>query len=114
MGTMTTSTEVGAANGPLDMQGLPLGSSLVVFTSKMSASYSTGGDTITLPAGLKGEIVACDVISSGADFANRTYIWNGTAGSGAKIVAMDAFKTEEGNTTDLSSVTLTLLAIIKQ
>ena len=44
----------------------------------------------------------------GTDFANRTYMWNGQTGSSAKIIAMDAFKTEEGAATDLSGVTLTL------
>lgn len=114
MGNMTDSTEVGAASGPLAAQGLPLNATVAIFTSKMSASYATGGDPVVLPAGVQGEIVAVDVLSSGTDFANRTYIWNGQTGSDAKIVAMDAFKTQEGNATDLSGVTLTLLAILKQ
>lgn len=114
MGSTGTSTSIGPVGGDIQAQGLPLNPSVAVFTTRMSASYATGGDTVTLPADVKGEIVALDIISSGADFANRTYIWNGTAGSGAKIVAMDAYKTEEGNATDLSAVTLTCLAILKQ
>lgn len=114
MGSTGTSTSIGPVGGALEGQGLPLNASLAVFTTKMSSSYATGGDTVTLPADIKGEIVALDIISSGADFANRTYIWNGSTGSSAKIVAMDAYKTEEGNATDLSAVTLTCLAILKQ
>ena len=114
MGSTGTSTVIGPVTGPLEGQGLPLNSSVVVFTTAMSNSYATGGDTVTLPTDVRGEIVALDIISSGADFANRTYIWNGVAGSGAKIIAMDAYKTEEGNATNLSSVTLTCLAILSQ
>ena len=114
MGSTGTSTVIGATNGPLEGQGLPVNSSVVIFTTKMSSSYATGGDTVTLPSDIRGEIVALAVLSSGSDFANRTYIWNGATGSSAKIVAMDAFKTDEGNGTDLSAVTLTCLAVVSQ
>ena len=113
MGSMTTSTVAGPQSAPLIGQGLPVNTSLAVFTSKMSASYSTGGDTITLPADVHGDIVAACVLAYGADYANRTFVWNGQAGSSAKVVALDAFKTEESASQDLSGVTVTLLVFLE-
>ena len=113
MGAMGTGAVTGPQSAPVIGQGLPVNTSMAVFTSTMSASYSTGGDTITLPADVHGDIVAVNVMSCGTDFANRTYMWNGQAGSSAKVVALDAFKTEEGAATDLSAVTVTLLVFLE-
>ena len=113
MGAMGTGAVTGPQSAPVIGQGLPVNTSMAVFTSTMSASYSTGGDTITLPADVHGDIVAACVLAYGADYANRTFVWNGQAGSSAKIVALDAFKTEEGAATDLSAVTVTLLVFLE-
>jgi hypothetical protein len=79
---------------------------LVPFSTKMSASYTSGGDPLTLPtspaliAGMKLQGVIIAPIKYGANI----YTWNGSM-SAPTIQAWTAFNTEAG-AIDLSAVTI--------
>lgn len=82
---------------------------LVPFTATMSASYATGGDTLTQPAGIKGKNLRQVVISTTSD-ATRLYRWNGSA-TAPTIQAYSALGTEAAAATNLSAVTVTGLLL---
>ena len=73
-----------------------------------STDYATGGQPVTLPTGMPGALVA--VVPLEAHDGTRMWFWNGSR-SAPKLVAYDAFATEEGNATTVNSVTLTVLFI---
>lgn len=76
----------------------------VPFSFAMSASYATGGDTLTLPT-LPGWVlhkVCLDLWIVGANM----FVWNGSA-SAPKILALTALpSTQVGAATNLSTTTL--------
>jgi hypothetical protein len=71
----------------------------------MSASYSTGGDTLTLPTSdVRGKgLVGVNILTR--QDGTRFYDWNGSV-SAPKIVAYTAGNAQVASTTDLSAVTL--------
>jgi hypothetical protein len=82
---------------------------MVPFSLKMSTSYSTGGDTITLPstpAGLLAGRRLMSVIIANTKVGVRRYNWDGSTAT-PKIQAFSAFDTEVTAAVDLSAVTLT-------
>jgi hypothetical protein len=111
MGTTTNSGMIGPAAGHLNFSGMSSNSELVVFTTKMSTSYATGGDTIALPSDIKSTVVQWLDVGNWAD-GTRFYQWDGTTGASPKIKAYTAAGTEVANTTNLSAVTLTCLAVV--
>lgn len=110
MGTTTNSSMIGPAAGHLNFSGLAMNSELVVFTTKMSSSYATGGDTIALPGDIKSTAVQWLDVGNWAD-GTRFYQWDGSTTT-PKIKAYTAAGTEVSSTTNLSAVTLTCLAVV--
>lgn len=94
----------GASVAPVSQVGSPHNLRVLVsFT--MSASYATGGDTLTLPTSdVRGhDLVGVNVLTR--QDGTRFYDWNGST-SAPKIKAYTDGATEETSTTDLSAVTL--------
>lgn len=110
MGTTTSSAVIGPAAGHLNFSGLSANSELVVFTTKMSSSYATGGDTLALPSDIKSTTVQFLSVGNWAD-GTRFYQWDGST-STPKVKGYTAAGTEVSNATDLSAVTLTCLAVV--
>lgn len=70
-----------------------------------SSSYATGGETLGgLPTGV-GTLQAVTV-HNGHD-GTRMWFWNGNT-STPKLIAYDAFATEEGSTTNVSTAVLSV------
>lgn len=77
----------------------------VIASFTMSASYATGGDTLTLPTNdVRGhELLGVNVLTR--QDGTRFYDWNGST-TAPKIKAYTAGNAEVSNATDLSAVTL--------
>ena len=75
---------------------------LIPVTFTMSASYATGGDTLTLPSDITKRGLAAVVILNPLD-GTRIYQWNGSTAT-PKIQAFTAPGTEVTATTNLSAV----------
>lgn len=81
---------------------------IVPFSTVMSNSYSTNGDTLTLPTSpplISGYKLQSVILTSHKVGANR-YNWDGSTAT-PKITAWSAFNTEVTAATDLSAVTMT-------
>lgn len=94
----------GASVAPVSQVGSPHNLRVLVsFT--MSASYATGGDTLTLPtADVRGhDLVGVNVLTR--QDGTRFYDWDGST-SAPKIKAYTAGNAQVSSTTDLSAVTL--------
>jgi len=77
-----------------------------------STDYATNGQTFTMPSKVKGvEFDSLVVISSTP--ATRTWRWDGSR-TAPKLVAYDAFATEEGNATTVNTDTLTCLLRVRR
>lgn len=79
-----------------------------------SSDYATGGQTFSLTdvADYRGaQFVSLEVIAVSA--ITRRWEWDGSQ-SAPKLVARDAFATEEGNTTTVNTDTLTCLLRVKR
>ena len=111
MGSTTASAAVGQSSRNVTSQGMPSNVSLCQFSTKMSSSYATGGDTVTLPSDVKGAEVIGLIVMNWSD-GTRFYQWDGTAGASPKIKAMTAGNAEVASTTDLSAVTVKCLAVL--
>ena len=110
MGSTGAPTLIGGAAGPANSWAKGR-LTIVPASFTMSASYATGGDTVTLPSDAKGmELVAIDVLTPfPAPGTDRMFSWNGDAAApkiGAKVISTGA---EVANTTDLSATTLDVL-----
>ena len=66
-----------------------------------SASYATGGDTLSVPAP-SGYTLAEVIITSQPSTFVREWRWNQDTAS-PKLLAYDAVNTQEGSTTDVSA-----------
>lgn len=66
-----------------------------------SASYATGGDTLTVPAPSGYTLAEVIITSQPATFV-REWRWNQDT-STPKLLAFDAVNTQEGSTTDVSA-----------
>lgn len=78
----------------------------VITTTKMSASYATGGDVVSLPADYsrRGQIVCVEVLTPVV--GTRVFAWDGST-SAPKIKSFTAYPaTEVASATNLSTVTL--------
>ena len=83
----------------------PVNVFLVPFTFAMSASYANpGGDTLVLPAAIKGKNLLLVHIANNFD-GTRWYAWDGSLTT-PKIKALSAFATEVTNATDLHTTVL--------
>lgn len=83
---------------------------LVLADITMSASYATGGDTVTLDTDIKGKELRGLIVLSREVALNR-YAWDNVKAAPkivARVISTDA---EVANTTNLSTVTLTVLFI---
>jgi hypothetical protein len=76
-----------------------------------SASYATGGDTVTLPAPDGYTLYELRVTSQPP--ATRTYVWDQST-SAPKLIAFDAFATQEANATNVSADVIFVEAIYVQ
>jgi hypothetical protein len=94
----TTST---AGRGYIEFEG-GRNALLVYVTFVMSASYATGGDTLTLPSDVTGRELKAVIILNPLD-GTRMYQWNGDTAA-PKIMAFTGLGTEVANTTDLDAV----------
>lgn len=77
-----------------------------------SDTYLTGGMTLTLPDEFS-ERTLVDVILTKDFDGTRVWRWDGTQGLTGKLLAYDAFATEEGNATSIASVVLRAILILK-
>ena len=99
-GTQTHAMITGAGGPSVD---------IVMVTITMSSSYATGGETLTLPASIKGKQLRAVHLINRHD-GTRVWEWDGSTTT-PKLKAYDAFATEEGAGTNVSSVTLKALLI---
>lgn len=91
---------LGRSKGPLHF---------IIGTATAGATYATGGQPVTAPAGVQGTKLKGIIILNPHD-GTRLWVWDGST-SAPKLKAYDAFATEEANATDTSAVSLTLLYI---
>lgn len=81
----------------------------VIYTTTMSNSYATGGDTLNLPTSdvKYGDVVGVAILNPipvvGGD---RIYSWNGSTSTPKITANVISTAAEVANTTDLSAVTL--------
>lgn len=77
-----------------------------------ATDYATNGQTISLPTEIKGaQFVSAEVIAVSA--LTRRWEWDGSQ-SAPKLVARDAFATEEGNATTVNTDTITAVITAKR
>lgn len=77
-----------------------------------TTDYATGGQPFSLPSDCAGaQFVSLEVISRTP--LTRQWSWNGSQ-SAPKLMAEDAFATQEGNGTTVNSDTLTCLLRVKR
>lgn len=86
---------------------------LISFAGGSGATdYATNGQPFTMPTDIKGvQFVALEV-QHRTPFT-RNWFWNASQ-SAPKLVALDAFATEEGNGTTVNTDTLTALLTVKR
>lgn len=111
MGTITNSVEFheGADPGPVSRGATRVRRSMA--TVALSTSYATGGDTLNIPSdigALKGVFVA--PMADGT----RYYSWNGSTSTPKIQSYVQATGAESAATTNLSTVTLQVMAIFEQ
>jgi hypothetical protein len=86
----------------------------VTLTFITGDTYLTGGMTVTLPDELSERSVDWVIVltpeGDAATDGVRTWFWSGSTN---KLIANDAFSTEEGNATSIAGVVLQLLVGIK-
>ena len=104
--TATPTLGGGSTYGPVRAYGL--GSvTQVIASATVGATYATGGQPVTLPGEISGrDLLAVEVLNP--HDGTRLWVWNGSTAA-PKLIAYDAFATEEGNTTDTSGVTARVL-----
>lgn len=109
MGTIAAPTVVGGSIGPMRAYSAE-GMFAQPGTITMSASYATGGDTVTLPADISKlrKLWAIEVLTP-MD-GTRFYAWDGSTTT-PKIKAFTAANAEASAATNLSSVTLRVMFI---
>lgn len=73
------------------------------------ATYATGGQPVTAPPEISGKDLLGVVVLTPHD-GTRHWVWDGST-SAPKLMAYDAFATQEGNGADTSATTLTLMWI---
>lgn len=105
----------GGAEGPANAMGKePITWVPVTLTFIAGDTYLTGGMTVTLPDELsERQVDTVIVLTPEGDAATdgvRTWFWSGSTN---KLIANDAFSTEEGNGTSIAGVVLQLLVGIK-
>ncbi len=109
MGATSTPTKLGSGYG--EVNAISANKILLVQANiSMSASYATGGDTVTLDTDVKGAKLRGLLILTTESGLNR-YAWvNGltTPKILARVISTDA---EVANATDLSAVVLTVVFI---
>lgn len=115
MGSTGTPTKLGASAGPVN--GWLKGKMTIIPASiTMSASYATGGDTVTLPTDAKGMQLAGLVIQNPLGRTaggTRVFSWDGSLTT-PKIHAMVmSTGAQVASTTDLSAITLDVLFIFE-
>lgn len=106
MGATSTPSILGGGGSVAPVSQVGSAHNLRVLTSfTMSASYATGGDTLTLPtADVRGkDLVGVNVLTR--QDGTRFYDWDGSV-SAPKIKAYTAGNAQVSSTTDLSAVTL--------
>ena len=115
MGATTTATVASSgtnAEGPLRLYGPGMNHQAAYFQVTMSSSYATGGDTVTLPSDFRGQGDFVALFIANPVDATRIYTWDGGTAT-PKIKAFTAVGTEVTATTNLSTVVLYVLAILK-
>lgn len=103
----------GGAEGPARV----IGKDAVTFvpttiTFGGSDTYVTGGMTITLPDEVSDFKFEGILITKGND-GTRRWDWNGSR-TAPKLLAYDAFVTEEGNATSIASIVLEVILVLKR
>lgn len=115
MGATTTAAVASSganAEGPLRFNGPGMNHRAVWFQVTMSSSYATGGDTVALPGDFRGQGDFVALLIANPMDGTRIYTWDGGTTT-PKIKAYTALSTEVTATTNLSTVVLYVLAILK-
>lgn len=108
MANTVAPTLIGSSDGP----ALARSDGRLVFilgTFTAGATYATGGQPLTEPAGVQGMSFKGIAILNPFD-GTRRWVWDGST-SAPKLLAYDAYDTEEGAATDVSAVSLTAIFI---
>lgn len=85
---------------------------ITVAPGSAATDYATGGQPFTMPTKVDGcEFDSLVVIASTP--ATRTWRWDGSR-TAPKLIAYDAFATEEGNATTVNTDTLTCLLRVRR
>lgn len=101
MGTLANTTEFAQAGEPVAVS--KGGRREIRLRGKVtgSASYATGGDTLTVPT-ITGASLAEVRITAQPPAMTRIWAWDGST-STPKLIAYDAFATQEANATNVSA-----------
>lgn len=106
--TILSGVRLKAAIGPGSMEEYLI----TVAPGSASTDYATGGQTFTMPTKIKGvEFDSLVVVSSTP--LTRTWQWDGSR-TAPKLIALDAFATQEGNGTTVNTDTLTCLLRVRR
>jgi hypothetical protein len=109
MGTTGTPALLGESEAPIQGMFKGSGSPLeVIYTTTMSASYATGGDTLARPADVRtGDVVGVEVLNPIPVIAgDRLYSWDGGTATPKIWALVISTGAQVANATDLSAVTL--------
>ena len=104
--TATPSQTGGSSFGKV--RGFGINGMTFYFASVLAgATYATGGQPVTPPPEISGKDLLAVTVLNPHD-GTRIWSWNGST-TAPKLVAYDAFATQEGNGTDVSAVPLVLM-----
>jgi len=102
--TSTTQMVNQGVQAQVNVIGAGINPDMVLVTITGMSNYATGGVELTMPSSIKGkQLRAIDLITR--HDGTRLWEWDGST-STPKLKAYDAFATEEGAATVVSSVTL--------
>ncbi len=112
MAFAATYTLSGGATGPVHATGLDMLTLVpVTITFGGSDTYVTGGMDLTLPDGISEQKLEGVIFTDDYD-GTRVWRWDGSKTS-PKLLAYDAFATEEGNATSIASAVISLILVLK-
>jgi len=107
-----TFTLTGGATGPVHATGLDMLTLVpVTLTFGASDTYLTGGYDVVLPDAVSEQKLEAIVFSNDFD-GTRVWRWDGSKTT-PKLLAYDAFATEEGNATSIASAVISLILVLK-
>lgn len=112
MAFVATYALTGGATGPVHATGKDMLTLVpVTLTFGGSDTYVTGGYDVVLPDDVAEQKLEAIILTDPFD-GTREWRWDGSKTS-PKLLAYDAFATEEGNATSIASVVLSLILVLK-